>query len=71
MTKRRLRSAVEIVSDIGALGFDLQHYSDTEIASAVALLRAVNPEMFAWITRQLGQPETADAVVPGSQTSNP
>lgn len=51
---RRLRPAAEIVSDIGSLGFDLQHHSDTEIAAAVAFLRRqVNPEMFDWLVKVL------------------
>lgn len=50
---RRLRPAVEIVSDIGSLGFDLQHYSDEQIAEAVKVLRTVNTEMFDWLCKVL------------------
>ena len=46
---RRNRSAVEIVSQIGSLGFDLQYHSDADIAEAVALLRSVNGSMFEWL----------------------
>lgn len=53
MSARRLRLALDIVSDIGSLGFDLQHHSDEQIAEAVRILRTVNPEMFDWIVKQL------------------
>ncbi len=53
---RKLRPALELVSDIGSLGFDLQHYSDEEIALAVTYLRTVNPEMFEWLVRVLDKP---------------
>lgn len=51
---RKLRPALNIVSDIGSLAFDLQHHSDEQIAAAVALLRTVNPEMFNWLVQKLG-----------------
>ena len=44
---------MEIVSNIGALGFDLQHHDDVTIAGAVALLRTVNAPMFDWLVRVL------------------
>lgn len=50
---RKLRPALDLVSDIGSLGFDLQHHSDEQIAEAVRILRTVNPEMFDWIVKQL------------------
>lgn len=53
---RRLRSAIEIVSDIGALGFDLQHHTEEQIAEAVKVLRTVNPEMFDWLVKSLQPP---------------
>lgn len=53
---RKLRPALNIVSDIGCLGFDLQHHSDEQIAAAVALLREVNPELFSWLVQALGAP---------------
>jgi len=56
---RKLRPALNIVSDIGALGFDLQHHTDAEIADAVTLLRTVNPEMFDWIVKVLQVPTHA------------
>lgn len=56
---RRLRDAAELVSDIGSLGFDLQHHSDEEIAEAVAFLRKVNPEMFDWLVKILAGNERA------------
>jgi len=56
MSKRRLRPAAEIVSDIGALAHDLQHHNDTDIARAVTFCRTVNPEMFAWLVRALSVP---------------
>lgn len=61
---RKLRPAVEIVSDIGALGFDLQHHTDGQIAEAVTVLRTVNPEMFDWLSRILAQPPSTSAVDP-------
>ena len=59
---RKLRDALEIVSDIGALGFDLQHHNEMQIAHAVALLRTVNPEMFDWLAKLLADrpPEAPD-----------
>lgn len=58
---RKLRPAVAIVSDIGSLGFDLQHHSDEQIAAAVALLRTVNPELFSWLVRALAEaPRSGD-----------
>lgn len=50
---RKLRPALEIVSDIGSLGFDLQHHDPVQIAAAVALIRTVNPEMIEWLARVL------------------
>src|SRR5712691_7980 len=51
---QRLRPALDLVSDIGKLGFDLQHHSDEDIAAAVALLRSVNDPLFAWLVETLG-----------------
>jgi len=53
MSRRRLRPALELVSDIGCLGFDLQHHSDVQIAEAVKLLRLSNPQMFDWLVKVL------------------
>lgn len=66
---RRLRPALELVSDIGKLGFDLQHHSDEQIAEAVQVLRTVNPEMFDWIVRALspnGTPARFSRALDGS-----
>jgi hypothetical protein len=57
---------VEIVSDIGALGFDLQHHSEGEIVRAVTMLRTVNPDMFDWLVRMLELPQAAVAVDPSA-----
>ncbi len=54
-TKKKLRSAIELVSNIGALGFDLQHHEDAAIAEAVKMLRTVNPQMFDWLVTVLAQ----------------
>jgi hypothetical protein len=55
---RRLRPALEILSDIGSLGFDLQHHDDATIKRDFEYLKQVNPEMFAWLARvMVGQPE--------------
>lgn len=56
---RKLRPALELVSAIGSLGFDLQHHAEKDIAEAVAVLRKVNPEMFDWIVRQLAAPASS------------
>lgn len=50
---RRLKGAVELVSDIGSKAFDLQHHSDEEIARAVRFLREVNGPMFDWLVSVL------------------
>lgn len=50
---RRFKSAIELVSDIGAKGFDLQHHSESDIAEAVTFLRHVNGPMFDWLVRVL------------------
>lgn len=60
MSARKLRPALDIVSDIGALGFDLQHHDDQSITAAVTLLRTVNPEMFDWLVKVL-EPESEKA----------
>lgn len=60
---RRLRPALDIVSDIGSLGFDLQHHDAASIAHAVAVLRTVNPDMFAWLVKALSES-------PGSTTGS-
>lgn len=54
--KRRLRSAVELVSDIGSKAFELQHHSDRDIAEAVKVLRSVNGPMFKWLVEALERP---------------
>ncbi len=59
---RKLRPALELVSAIGSLGFDLQHHSDTDIADAVELLRKVNPEMFDFIWRVLAAPKVLESI---------
>lgn len=61
---RRLRTAVELVSDIGAKAFDLQHHSEAEIAAAVRILRKVNGPMFDWLVYMLASPRSAPATVP-------
>ena len=58
---RRLKSAVELVSDIGCKAFDLQHHSELEIRKAVALLRTVNAPMFDWLTQMLQAPVAKDS----------
>ncbi len=50
---RKLRPALDLVSGIGSLGFDLQHHSETDIAEAVRVLRTVNPEIFDWLAAKL------------------
>lgn len=52
---RRLRPALDLVSDIGSLGFDLQHHDAVQIAHAVAILRKVNPDLFAWLVQALSE----------------
>ncbi len=65
---RQLRPAAEMVSDIGALGFALQHHSEAEIAHAVNFCRMVNPEMFDWLSKLLaGIPPPSDRREHGAQ----
>lgn len=54
---RKLRSAIELVSDIGAKAFDLQHHNESDIREAIAVLRSVNGPMFDWLVRTLGARE--------------
>lgn len=53
MAKRQGRvpkkTAVEIVSAIGSLGYDLQYYDEATIEQAVEFLRKVNPKLFDWL----------------------
>lgn len=60
---RKLRPAIELVSSIGSLGYDLQHHQDAAIEEAVVLLRTVNPQMFDWLSRVLGQPPSSFVAV--------
>lgn len=59
---RKLRSVLELVSDIGKLGFDLQHHSDEQITEAVKMLRTVNPEMFDFISQRLAAVPVQDVL---------
>jgi len=54
--KRRLRPALEIISDIAALGFDLRQHGAADIAEAVAFLRTVNPVLLEWLATVLARP---------------
>ncbi len=69
MPRRRLRNALELVSDIGALGFDLQHHHEDAIREAVKVLYTVNPEMFRWLSRVLREPEPSEPVGPRETAS--
>lgn len=53
MRNPKRRPALDIVSAIGSLGFELQHHSDAAIVDAVALLRTVNPDLFTWLVHAL------------------
>lgn len=66
MGQRRLRDPVEIVSDIGALAYDLQHHGDEEIAQAVEVLRRVNGPMFDWLVVTLALGKTSHSTPEGS-----
>lgn len=46
---RPRKMAIEYLSDIGKAGFELQHFSDAELADAMKFMRAVNPELFDFI----------------------
>lgn len=48
------RNALDIVSDIGVIAFDLQRHTTEEIKDAVALLRTANPQLFDWLIVALG-----------------
>jgi len=61
---RKLRPAVNIVSDIGSLAFDLHQHDEGQIAAAVELLRTVNPEMFDWLVRVLASSSGARPPAP-------
>lgn len=61
MTRRKYRSAIEIVSDIGSLGCALRDHSDADISAAVALLREANPQIFTWLVRALTVPQEQPA----------
>jgi hypothetical protein len=51
--RKPTKTALEILSDIGCEGFDLQYYSETEIAEAMRFMRQANPQMFDWLARVL------------------
>jgi len=53
MAPRRLRSARELLTDIGALAADLREHSEAEIAEALDFLWTVNPTLFEWLARTL------------------
>lgn len=61
---RKLRPAISIISDIGCLGFDLQHYSDHDILVAMTFMRTANPEMFDFLAKVLAHGKAVDAVDP-------
>lgn len=63
MTARRLRPALDLVSAIGSLAFDLQHHDDAEIQTAVRYLRAVNAPLFDWLVDRLREPATTQHAV--------
>lgn len=66
---RRLKCAIELVSDIGSKAFDLQHHSDEEIAEAVKLLRDVNGPMFDWLVKALEAPPAEAASDPHADST--
>ena len=51
---RKLKHAVELVSDIGALAVDLHNgYRDEDAHAAFVFLAKVNPQLFAWLKDRL------------------
>lgn len=57
---RKLRSAVELASDIGAKAFDLYAHGDRAAVDALRVLVSVNPEMFAWLRDRLNEATTQE-----------
>ncbi len=51
----KLKPAIEIISAIGSLGFNLQFHSADEIEKAMRFMRSANPEMFDWLVTQLSK----------------
>jgi hypothetical protein len=66
-TKESPSPAIEIISDIGCLGFDLQHHSEQQIADALAFMRLSNPQMFYWIVKALTPKAEASGESPATQ----
>jgi hypothetical protein len=60
---RKLKPAIELLSNIGSLGFDLQHHSDADIAEAMAFMRQANGPMFDYLAERLAPPP-GDATPP-------
>lgn len=70
MSRRKLRPAIELVSAIGSLGFDLQHHDEVQIAQAVSILRSVNGPMFDWIAQVLSPQAHAEGRERGLRATN-
>lgn len=69
---RRVKQALELISDIGSKAHDLQGYGPIEIARAMQYMRDCgNGPMFEWLAAVLAPPPTGASVDPSPVTENP
>ena len=60
---RKPRPVLELLANIGVIGFDLQrNYSADEIADAMRLMRLSNARLFDFLARTLGPAMPTNAV---------
>lgn len=52
---RKRKMAIELLSQIGTLGYDLQFHHQAEIAEAMKFMRTANPELFDWLAKVLAE----------------
>lgn len=50
---RRLKSSVEVASDLGAKAHDLYQFGDREARIALSVVAKINPDMLAWLRDRL------------------
>ena len=70
-TPRHLRSAVDLVAEIGALAFELQHRRDDEIDRAVVFLRRGNGPRFDWLVTKLSAPQASERTTDADSAAIP
>ena len=62
MSRRLVKSALELLSDIGSKAHDLQGHGPIEIAKAMVFMRECgNGPMFDWLRDALMSPEASKA----------